>query len=83
MGGYSEPLDYQLLTSDEIAEVANFALSEYLLAAAASSSSKGGASDALSNLVEATTTAGGAVKDEVHFEVLEARRQVRMEREGG
>jgi hypothetical protein len=38
VGGYSEPFDYELLTSDEVTEVANFALSEFLLLAAASSS---------------------------------------------
>ncbi len=84
VGGYSDPLDYELLTSDEVTEVANFALSEFLLLAAPSSSSGGGAllSDAFSNLVEATITAGGGGKDDVvRVGVLEARRQVRRERE--
>ena len=74
VGGYSEPLDSHLLTSDEVMEVADFALSEFLLAIA--SSSEGGVSDAFSNLVEATINAGG-MKDYVHVGVLEARRQVR------
>jgi hypothetical protein len=85
VGGYSDPLDYELLTSDEVTEVANFALSEFLLLAAPSSSSGGGAllSDAFSNLVEATIAAvgGGRKDDVVRVGVLEARRQVRRERE--
>ena len=81
VGGYSDPLDYELLTSDEVTEVANFALSEFLLLAAASSSEGGVLSDAFSNLVEATIAAGGGRKDDVRVGVLEARRQVRRKRE--
>lgn len=87
VGGYSDPLDHELLASDEVTGVANFALSEFLLLAAAppSSSSGGGAllSDAFSNLVEATIAAGegGGKDDVVRVGVLEARRQVRRERE--
>ena len=74
-------MDYELLTSDEVTEVANFALSEFLLLAAASSSEGGVLSDAFSNLVEATIAAGGGRKDDVRVGVLEARRQVRRGRE--